>query len=50
VIFTVQVAYSRWWIARVSNGPLQWLGRGATYGRFPPLRSARVEPAVVAHT
>jgi uncharacterized protein len=37
VIFAVQVVYSRWWMARFRFGPLEWVWRGATYGRFPPL-------------
>jgi uncharacterized protein len=45
VIFAVQVLYSRWWMARFRFGPLEWLWRGATYGRFPALRPARADGA-----
>jgi uncharacterized protein len=48
IIFTVQVLYSRWWIARFRFGPLEWLWRGATYGRFPALKPERAE-APAAH-
>jgi uncharacterized protein len=48
VIFAVQVLYSRWWMARFRFGPLEWLWRGATYGRFPELRPARAD-APAAH-
>ena len=41
-IFSVQVVYSRWWMAHYRFGPLEWAWRGATYGRFP---SMRLEPA-----
>lgn len=37
-IFAVQVVYSRAWLARFRFGPLEWLWRGATYGKLPPLR------------
>jgi uncharacterized protein len=37
-IFAVQVVYSRWWMARFRFGPLEWLWRGATYGKLPALR------------
>jgi uncharacterized membrane protein YeiB len=47
-IFTFQVIYSRWWMARFRFGPLEWLWRRATYGHFPALRSARADtPAVL---
>ncbi len=48
VIFAVQVLSSRWWMARFRFGPLEWLWRGATYGRFPELRPARAD-APAAH-
>jgi uncharacterized protein len=38
-IFTVQLLYSRAWLARFRYGPLEWLWRGATYGKLPPLRA-----------
>ena len=48
IIFTFQVIYSRWWMARFRFGPLEWLWRGATYGHFPALRAARADtPAVL---
>jgi uncharacterized protein len=37
-IFAAQIVYSRWWMARFRFGPLEWLWRGATYGKLPPLR------------
>ena len=38
VVFLVQLAASRWWLARFRFGPMEWLWRGATYGRLPALR------------
>jgi uncharacterized protein len=43
-IFAVQVMYSQWWMARFRFGPLEWLWRGATYGKLPALR-AKPRPA-----
>lgn len=41
-IFAVQVVYRRLWLSHFRFGPLEWLWRGATYGKFPPLR---IKPA-----
>lgn len=37
-IFAIQIVYSRAWLSRFRFGPLEWLWRGAAYGRLPPLR------------
>jgi len=37
-LLPVQMLASRWWISRFSFGPFEWLWRGWTYGRFPPIR------------
>ena len=34
LLFLVNVAFSRWWLQRHSYGPLEWLWRSATYGRW----------------
>ena len=48
VIFVTQVAFSRYWLRRFHYGPLEWLWRSLTYGRWQPLRKG--EPvAVVSH-
>ena len=41
VAFAAQMAFSRWWLGRFRYGPLEWLWRGLTYGRLPPLRAER---------
>lgn len=38
VVFATQVAASRWWLSRFRFGPVEWLWRACTYGRFPPMR------------
>lgn len=37
-IFAVQLVLSRLWLSRFRYGPLEWLWRGATYGRLPAIR------------
>ena len=40
-IFVAQVFYSRWWVARFQQGPLEWAWRAVSYGRLPAMRIAR---------
>ena len=37
-VWALQLWYSPLWLARFRYGPLEWLWRGATYGRVEPLR------------
>lgn len=39
-VFALQVAYSRWWLARYRYGPLEWLWRWMTYLQRPSMRLA----------
>lgn len=41
LIFALQTAASRWWLARFRFGPVEWLWRSATYGAIQPLRIGR---------
>ena len=38
VVYTAQVAFSHWWLARFRYGPMEWLWRGFTYRETPKLR------------
>jgi len=38
ILFGAQVVFSNWWLQRYRFGPMEWLWRGLTYGKFPPLR------------
>ena len=38
--FAAQVLFSRWWLSRFRWGPLEWIWRGLTYGRWPSLSRA----------
>jgi len=40
VVFALQVLASRAWLARFRFGPVEWLWRACTYGRFPAMRTA----------
>jgi uncharacterized protein len=38
VLFTAQVVISNLWLTRFRFGPMEWLWRGMTYGKFPEMR------------
>jgi len=38
VLFGLQMAASRWWLARFRFGPVEWFWRSLTYGEGQPLR------------
>ena len=40
-IWAFQLWFSAWWLARYGHGPMEWLWRGLTYGKFP-VNSRRV--------
>ncbi len=33
-VFLLQIAVSRWWLKHFRFGPLEWIWRMLTYGRF----------------
>lgn len=37
VFFAAQVAFSNWWVSHYRFGPMEWLWRGLTYGKFPSM-------------
>ena len=37
-IWTLQLAYSGWWLDRFRYGPVEWSWRAATYRTLPPFR------------
>ena len=37
IVYGAQVGFSNWWLARFRFGPMEWLWRGMTYGRFPSM-------------
>ena len=49
LVFALQIALSRWWLARYRFGPLEWVWRSLTYGVRQPMRlTSATEPAGVA--
>jgi uncharacterized protein len=40
IAYAVQILLSRWWLARFAYGPLEWVWRALTYGRWPRLSIA----------
>ena len=37
IVYTAQLFFSQWWLSRYRFGPVEWLWRSATYGRFQPM-------------
>lgn len=44
-VFALQIVLSRWWLARFRYGPMEWLWRSATYGRWQPMSRGAALPA-----
>jgi uncharacterized protein len=42
--FVLQIMFARWWMARFSMGPVEWLWRAATYFTLRP-KPLRTLPA-----
>ena len=38
-VFALQMLASRWWLARLRYGPVEWAWRCITYGRIVPIRA-----------
>jgi uncharacterized protein len=45
ILYGAQVIFSNWWLKRYRFGPLEWLWRGMTYGKFPSMRRGEPVPA-----
>ena len=41
VLYTLQVVFSNWWLGMYRFGPMEWLWRGLTYGKFPEMRKVQ---------
>jgi uncharacterized protein len=39
IFYSLQVVISNWWLSSYRFGPMEWLWRGLTYGKFPAMRT-----------
>jgi uncharacterized protein len=46
ILYAAQVVFSNWWLRRYRFGPMEWLWRGLTYGKLPPLRETGSWPTI----
>ena len=50
ILYGAQVVSSNWWLRHYRFGPMEWLWRGMTYGKFPSMRHEAVMPTIEAPT
>jgi uncharacterized protein len=48
ILYGAQVVFSNWWLQRYRFGPMEWLWRGMTYGKFPSMSKDEVSPTLDA--
>jgi len=48
ILYGAQVVFSNWWLQRYRFGPMEWLWRGMTYGKFPSMSKEEPMPTIDA--
>jgi len=48
VLYGAQIVFSNWWLQRYRFGPMEWLWRWMTYGKFPSMSKDEVSPTLAA--
>ena len=48
ILYGAQVVFSNWWLQRYRFGPMEWLWRGMTYGKFPSMSKEELMPTIPA--
>ena len=48
ILYGAQVVFSNWWLKRYRFGPMEWLWRGMTYGKFPSMHKEEPLPTIEA--
>jgi uncharacterized protein len=48
ILYGTQVVFSNWWLERYRFGPMEWLWRGMTYGKFPSMSKDEISPTLEA--
>lgn len=46
ILYGAQVVFSNWWLKKYRFGPMEWLWRGMTYGRFPSMSKDETTPVI----
>ena len=46
ILYGAQVVFSNWWLQRYRFGPMEWLWRGMTYGKFPSMGKEEPVPRI----
>ncbi|WP_273215860.1 DUF418 domain-containing protein [Runella zeae] len=41
-VYGLQVVFSHWWLSKFYYGPVEWLWRSLTYGRWQPMRRVAI--------
>jgi len=46
IFYAAQVIFSNWWLQHYRFGPMEWLWRGMTYGKYPSMHKDEPVPVI----